>query len=104
MSCLDQRLGREGKRRNDIIHILSSIASFHNKYIILFAFKHCRAHLENKFLLMKLPGTIEWLQRMKPSVVVYCPIWNRIAQVASLVLVSRLFVFVLVVCLLLFIF
>ena len=27
------------------------------------------AHLENKFLLMKLPGTIEWLKRKRPSVV-----------------------------------
>ncbi|KAL7443324.1 hypothetical protein ACHAXM_008867 [Skeletonema potamos] len=45
-----------------------------------------RAHLENLFLLMKLPGTIEWLQSKKPSVVVYCPIWNRVAQVSSRVL------------------
>jgi len=30
----------------------------------------CRAHLENKFLLMKLPGAIEWLLRKRPSVVV----------------------------------
>jgi len=35
---------------------------------------------------MKLPGTIEWLKRKRPSVVVYCPIWNRIAQIASIVL------------------
>ncbi|KAL7544739.1 hypothetical protein ACHAWF_008098 [Thalassiosira exigua] len=45
-----------------------------------------RAYIENKFLLMKLPGTIEWLRRKRPSVVIYCPIWNRIAQCASLVL------------------
>ncbi|KAL7515979.1 hypothetical protein ACHAWX_001043 [Stephanocyclus meneghinianus] len=45
-----------------------------------------RAHLENKFLLMKLPGTVAWLEEMRPSVVVYCPIWNRIAQISSLVL------------------
>eukprot|EP00804_Cyclotella_cryptica_P005259 CCRYP_020976-RA/>CCRYP_020976-RA protein AED:0.36 eAED:0.36 QI:86/1/1/1/1/1/5/649/444 len=45
-----------------------------------------RAHLENKFLLMKLPGTIAWLEQKRPSVVVYCPIWNRIAQISSLVL------------------
>ena len=44
------------------------------------------AHIENKFLLKKLQGTIEWLQRKRPSVVVYCPIWNRIAQISSLVL------------------
>lgn len=35
---------------------------------------------------MKLEGTIEWLQRKRPSIVVYCPLWNRIAQVASIVL------------------
>lgn len=45
-----------------------------------------RAHTENLFLLMKLPGTIEWLQSKKPSIVVYCPIWNRVAQVSAKVL------------------
>ena len=45
-----------------------------------------RAHTENLFLLMKLPGTIEWLKSKKPSVVVYCPIWNRIGQVSARVL------------------
>lgn len=45
-----------------------------------------RAHIENLFLLMKLPGTIEFLKRKRPSVVVYCPIWNHVAQISSLVL------------------
>ena len=45
-----------------------------------------RAHIENKFLLTKLPGTMEWLKRKRPSVVVYCPIWNRVAQLAALAL------------------
>ena len=45
-----------------------------------------RAHTENIFLLMKLPGTIEWLKSKNPSVVVYCPIWNRIGQVSARVL------------------
>lgn len=45
-----------------------------------------RAHLENHFLLMKLPGTMDWLRQKRPDVVVYCPIWNRIAQISSRVL------------------
>jgi hypothetical protein len=45
-----------------------------------------RAHLENHFLLMKLPGTIDWLRQKQPDVVLYCPICNRIAQIASRVL------------------
>ena len=40
----------------------------HNIHIFQFYFIY-RAHLENKFLLMKLPGTIEWLKRKRPSVV-----------------------------------
>lgn len=36
-----------------------------------------RAHLENLFLLKKLPGTVEWLRGKNPDVVLYCPLWNR---------------------------
>ena len=45
----------------------------------------CRAHAENLFCLQKMDGTIQWLRDKNPSVVVYCPFWNRVAQLASLV-------------------
>ena len=56
------------------IHIMCMLYAFdhiilaHNIHIFQFYFIY-RAHLENKFLLMKLPGTIEWLKRKRPSVV-----------------------------------
>ena len=53
------------------MHLIISYINAHNThiYILFNSIYIYRAHLENKFLLMKLPGTIEWLKRKRPSVV-----------------------------------
>ena len=83
MNALEQNLGRHGEC---VQHIIIMKCTFAGQLIVASCTTKLSAHIENKFLLKKLPGTIEWLQRKRPSVVVYCPIWNRIAQISSLVL------------------